>query len=62
MTLEEAIKKLTTLAVEMEMFENKPDAKAVKLGIEALKFRQRLEKAATKHPYRLLPGETKEVK
>ncbi len=58
MTVKEAIKILGLPAYGHATTFDTKFYDALKLGIEALKFRQRLQKAAIILPYKPLPGET----
>lgn len=63
MTPEEAIKYLGLIYDDRKedgVIDNFPGQKAIKLGIEALKFRQDWEKQVKEFDFILLPGETKE--
>lgn len=60
MTIDQAITDLMFLVKVGSDTITSNELAAIKLGIEALKFRLRLENAATKLPYRPLLGETKD--
>ena len=62
MTLAEAIRILEHGCTSNEWAEYKLTIQATKLGIEALKFRQRWEQQEGEDYFPILPGETEDVR
>ena len=60
MTLDEAIKRLAVYYQTLPLTITYKDIEAIKLGIEALKWRQRCMEPRPPVIYRPLPGETRE--
>ncbi len=60
MKIDKVIEILTTFTFASNHISRNEVNDAIKISIEALKFRQRLEEAAKDFPYRPLPGETKD--
>lgn len=59
MKLEEAIKRLDTLLIEEYFYPTGKYQKALKLGIEALKWRLSMEQPHPPISLQLLPGQTR---